>query len=395
MTAILQRLKNPAILLFFITFLIYFVSSRGEGANWNYFVLQANSFFHGHLDILNPPTWLNELVFWKGSYYSVFPAMPAILLTPFVAIFGINFYQPLLSWFLGAVSVSLSYLVFCKLFSKKVALWTSILYGFGTIHWFHAEVGSAWYLAHIVSLFFLWLMLFELFTKGRFFVLGLLVGGAYLSRLPTIFAIIFIIFFLKDKLFILTKLSLKINWKNWVLLVSGLAPGLLLDSFYNYFRYGVFQDIGYTLLPIFNEPWYKYGLISIRYIPIHLKEIFTALPIFTSSPPYIIPSVFALAIWFTTPAFILILFARFKTKMVLTSLITIVAIALPSLMHGGNGFTQFGYRHTLDYMPFLLLLTASGMRGKVTRITKILIILSILINFWGVIMISFLGKWGW
>lgn len=382
----------PGILFLFV-FIIYMVSNKGEGSQWNYCILQADAFLHGRLNIINPPSWLNEVVLYKGNYYSVFPPMPAILLMPFVNIFGIGFYQPVLSWFLGAISVALSFLVFSKLFNRTVALWMSIVYGFGTIQWFHAEVGSAWYLAHIVALFFLWLILLELLTRKRFLVLGILVGGAYLSRLPTIFVTVFILFYLHEDFLIIKDRTLRVNWKNLGLLILGMMPFLLFNCLLNYLRYGVLEDIGYKLLPIFNEPWYKYGLINIRYIPIHLKEMFTSLPVFLKDPPFIIPSMFALAIWFTTPMIFFVFRANYRKGLVRSSLITILAISLPSLMHGGNGFTQFGYRHTLDYLPFILLLIADGLRGRVNNLAKLLIILSILVNFWGVIMISFLNKW--
>lgn len=393
MTVINFKLKVIPISLFILTFAVYSLSSRGEGASWNYFIFIADALFHGHLNIINPPIWLNELVLWKGAYYSVFPPMPAILLIPFVAIFGIGFYQPLLSWLLGALSVSLSYKVLYKIFDEKVALWTSILYAFGTIHWFHSEVGSAWYLAHIVSSFFIWLFLLEVFSKQRLIILGILLGCAYLSRLPTIFVGIFMFSYFSNKFFSFDKTVIKINWKKSFLFMLGLIPFLFINALYNYLRFGVINDIGYTLLPIFNEPWYKYGFISVKYIPIHVKEIFTAMPVFVNVFPYMIPSMFAMAAWFTTPAFILIFLSRFKTKIVIVSLLTIIGVALPSLMHGGNGFTQFGYRHTLDYMPFLIILVASGMRNKVEWYVKALIALSILINLWGVIMISFLNIW--
>jgi hypothetical protein len=103
---------------------------------------------------------------------------------------------------------------------------------------------------------------------------------------------------------------------------------------------------------------------------------------------------FAIAIWITTPAIVLILRARIHDRLWLPAVLAAGAIALPSLMHGGNGYTQFGYRHTLDYMPFLLLLVGIGMRGKITAWMRALIIASITVNLWGVLMISRFGIFG-
>lgn len=380
--------------LFLVTILIYGLSHRGEGAHWNYFVLLADAFLHGRLYLLDNPSWLNELIIWQDKFYVVYPPMPAILLMPFVALFGVSFYQPLLSILFGAVNVFLSYLVLSKLFkSWKSGLVGAILLGFGTMHWYHTEVGSAWYIAHIITIFFIWLMFLEIVTKQRLLIIGLLIGGAYLSRLPAILVFIFPLLFLHQKFFSYEKKKVKIFWQNLVLLALGVIPALLTNALYNYARFGVFYDISYSLLPIFDEPWYRNGLFSINNIPTHLVEIFTALPKFTAQSPYLVPSINVLALWFTTPALFLILFADFKQKIFIASSITVVVMSLPGLMHGSNGFSQFGFRFALDYLPLLIILIMHGYLRAPKILSLVLIILSILINLWGVIYISFRGLW--
>jgi hypothetical protein len=382
-----------ALSLFAITLVVYFLSYAGEGKNANYFVVLADAFLHGRINILENPPWLNELVTWQGKYYVVFPPMPAILLLPFVAIFGNQFPQPYLSILLGAANVSLSYLVFSKFFKHKIALSTAILYAFGTIQWYHAEVGSAWYFAHICAAFFLWLLILEVTHRKRLFLIGLLIGAAYLSRIPTILSFLFVLVYLyKD--FTNTKIrDFPYNLKSFFLLGLGISVAVIFNALYDLIRFGVPYDIGYTLLPVLKEPWYKYGFVSINYIPIHLKEMLWGLPVFKSSPPYIIPNLFAMSIFLLTPAFILMFRARIKDKFILAAFISMIVIMIPELMHGGNGFSQFGYRHTLDVLPFMLILVASGMRDKLSWWIKGLIFISIIINLWGVIMISFLNIW--
>jgi hypothetical protein len=379
--------------LFLLTFFTYLLSNYGRGTDYNYFVLLADAFLHGRLYLLEGASWLNELVIFNGFYFVVFPPLPALLLLPAVAVFGTYFPQPLLSIFLGSINVALAFFVILRVFNKKdLAVWISLLYGFGTIQWFHAEVGSAWYVAHIVALFFIWLMILESITKKRTFIIGLLIGAAYLSRIPTILSVIFIVFFLHEKLFPRNK-KFSIDLKQVFFIASGILPFLCINFLYNYARYGVFFDIGYIMLPIHSEPWYQYGFVNIKYIPIHLKEIFFAMPKFIQEPPFVIPNLFAMAIWVITPAYFLMFFANFKEKICIASLIAIIFIAIPELMHGGNGFSQFGYRHTLDFLPFILILVASGFKNKFYWWGGLLIGLSILINFWGVIMVSFLDKW--
>lgn len=385
-------LKNfeIAIFLFLLTLIIYFLSYTGEGKHWNYFVLLADAFLHGRLYLLENPSWLNELINWEGKYYVVYPIMPAILLLPLVFLFGISFSQPHLSILIGAMNVGLSFLFFSKIFKQDISVWLSLLYAFGTMHWYHTEVGSAWYIAHIIANLFIWIALLEIFGKKRLVLIGILIGGAYLSRLPAILTATFVIIYLYEKF--LNIAPFRLHFKNFLLFSIGLFVGLFINWTYNYLRFGTIEDITYRLLPVFEEPWYKDGLFDIKNIPIHLTEVFTALPKFINEPPYIIPSLNVMALWFVTPALLLIPFANFKNKLVIASLITIIIMSLPGLMHGSNGFSQFGFRFALDYMPFLLILVGSGLERYFTWWSKSLIILSILINLWGVIMLSHLMK---
>jgi len=93
-----------------------------------------------------------------------------------------------------------------------------------------------------------------------------------------------------------------------------------------------------------------------------------------------------LGLFFTTPAFIYI----FKGPWNRLSKYAIIAILciLPSLVfHGTVGFTQFGYRFSLDFIPFLMLLTANGMGENLGWKARALIILSVIVNLWGTISI--------
>jgi len=271
---------KAALILSLTTLIIYGLSYRGEGAPFNYFVLLADAFLHGKLYLSESFPWLNELVKVNSVYYVVFPPMPAILLLPLVVLFGASFSQPYLSILIGAINVGLAYLVFEKIFGKMVARWTSILYAFGTIQWYHSEVGSTWYLAHISALFFMWLVLLETVTKKRLFLIGLFIGGAYLSRFSVVFSVVFVLFFLHHEFVIIRHKKIRLFFRNFFKIGLGILPAVVLNGIYNYARYGVFYDRGYTLLPILGEPWYKYGFLSVKYIPIHLKEMFLSMPHF-------------------------------------------------------------------------------------------------------------------
>jgi hypothetical protein len=59
--------------------------------------------------------------------------------------------------------------------------------------------------------------------------------------------------------------------------------------------------------------------------------------------------------------------------------ITILTTALPDLLYQNSGYIQFGYRFSLDFMVFFILLLAIGNR-PLTRLFKGLVIVAFAIN---------------
>jgi len=175
--------------------------------------------------------------------------------------------------------------------------------------------------------------------------------------------------------------------------LMGLLPFLIFNALYNFIRFGVLWDKGYTLIPgVLDEPWYQFGIIHPSYITRHLKVIFTALPVIKPEFPYIFPSLSGLAVWITSPALLLVLFAPFKKTIIRIALLAIALISLPVLMHGTTGFAQFGYRFIIDFIPFVFLIIIYALPEKLRWWHWGLLLISILVNAWGVVWIN---KFDW
>jgi hypothetical protein len=93
-----------------------------------------------------------------------------------------------------------------------------------------------------------------------------------------------------------------------------------------------------------------------------------------------------LGLFFTTPAFLYI-FKGPWNKLSKYAAFAVICILPILITHGTVGFTQFGYRFSLDFTPFLMLLVAKGMNENLGWQEKALIILSVLVNLWGVVSI--------
>lgn len=383
-----RQMKQLVFLIFFSTLLVYMLTSPGDTV-YNYFIRLADAFLKRRVYLAEAPPWLNELIPIDEKYFVVYPPMPAIVLLPFVALFRSNFSQTLFSILIGSFNAVLAYLVLGKLkLGKEVQIWATILFTFGTNHWFLASVGSVWYLAHVLAVFFLLLAIHEVLTKKRTVLIGMFLGAAYLSRLPTILSFPFFVILLFSKR---KKLPLQL-----IKLGLGILPFVVFGLFYNYLRFGNIFEFGYSLVPgVLDDPRFKYGLVNLRYVPRHLKVFFLKLPIFSREFPFVKPSWMGMAIWLTTPVFLFSLLAKIKEKIVQALWLTIFLISIPAFIHCGEGYTQFGYRFAMDFIPFLLLLTTMGIGRKVQWYHKTLIIISIIVNLWGVLWINKFGWVGW
>ncbi len=370
---------------FILIFGIYYFTSAGH-TPYDYFTRLSDAFLEGKFYLTQNPPWLNELIpDGQGKYYVPYPPMPAILAMPFRTILGDKFHQEYLSELLGAGIVALTMLISWKIKSdKKLAIWSGLLIGLGTIIWFLSSVGSSWYIGQITAAFFLTFAIFEATTKKRPFIVGLMLGAAYLARLQTILSFPLFLYLLKDEAWFYRYLKLGL----------GILPFILFNFGYNLFRFGVIWDKGYYLIPgVLDEPWYQNGLFNLSYIPNHLKVLLTSLPKFSNTFPYITPSWAGLSIWITTPTFIYALFNNLKEKMVQASWLSILLISLIIFSHGTTGFAQFGYRFAVDFYPILIFLTIKGVAKTGLKWHHwLLLFLSIVVNLWGVLWIN---KFGW
>ncbi|MFI5322157.1 MAG: hypothetical protein ACHQ6U_01200 [Thermodesulfobacteriota bacterium] len=384
------------LIIFVLTFAIYFFTQEGPPTPFNSFVRLADAFLHGRIYLMQKVSWL-ELAPFEGKYYIIPPPLPAILILPVVAIFGLSANQTLISIFFGALNVSLAFLAARALSrNRSVQIWTAFMFGFGTIHWWIATAGGVWTFSHTVSATMLFTAIILTLYKYRPFITGVSLGASYWSRLPTILSFpFFIAMYSGERITEEENRSIfkRINVKPVLWLGAGAGIFILLNAIYNLLRFNTPFDISYYLIPgILDEPWYRSGIFDITYIPRHLKVIFAGFPRFTDEFPYVTPSWNGMAIWITTPAFLYSFFAGIRNRLAIGCWLSIILIAYVSFCHGTWGFAQFGYRFAMDFYPFLFLLTVKGIGNGLRWHHKVLIIISIFVNLWGVLCIN---KFGW
>jgi hypothetical protein len=371
---------------------VYLATSAPDPQAFDYFVRLADAFLHGRLYVLEAPTWLNELVPGGGGWYVVYPPVPALLLVPFVLVFGTDFPQQVASCLFGAVTVGLVWLLlgrFALDLRRRTML--TLVFAFGTVFWYVAETGSAWYLGHVSAVMFSVAAVILALDRRWPLAVGLLLGLAAISRLPVALACVGVLLLL-----------LEIGWPvrlpaDRSLLIRrtlgfgiGMAIPVALYFGYNLARWGTVMDQGYTRIPgVLDDPIFeKFGIFAFEHIPRHIHAIFLRSWNFVDDPPFFQPSLWGLGLFFTTPVLVWLVRVRLQDPRVLGSAIATALVAIPIITHGNVGLAQFGYRFSLDVQVFLFVMLATVFERGMSRLAWITAVASIAICAYAIWAIS-------
>lgn len=380
------------VLIMLVTAAIYLFTAERERQDFDYFVRLADAFLNGRLYLLEAPSWLNELVPGGGGWYVVYPPVPAVLLMPFVALFGTEFPQQVASCAFGAIAVGLVWLILGRFALRmRQRLLLTLVFGFGTVFWYVAETGSAWYIGHASAVMFsaaaVLLALDRRWPLGIGFALGL----AAISRLPVALACLGV-------LVLLLRIGWPVRlpedrsaaWRRTLGFGIGMAVPVGLYFAYNLARWGTLMDQGYTRIPgVLEDPIYeKHGIFAIEYIPRHIHAIFLRSWNFVDDPPFFQPSWWGLGLFLTTPILIWLVRARLQDPRVLGSVVATALVAIPIITHGNVGIAQFGYRFSLDVQVFLFVILATVFERGMSRLAWIAGLVSIAICAYAIWAIS-------
>lgn len=366
---------------------VYLFTAPGAPAGTDYFVRLADAFLQGRVYLTESYPWLSELIPRDGVFYVAYPPMPAVVLMPFVAVFGIEFHQQVASCLFAGISVGLAWLAMGRFaLTPAVRALLTVVFGFGTCLWYTAETGSAWYLAHTVAVMFAMGTLVLVLSRRWALLAGLLLGCATVARLPVGLTAPFF-------LAMAAGLAWPLRWPDdrratiraAVLFCAGLAVPVAMNALYNVARWGTPIDVGYTLIPgVLDEPYYQKGILAFEYIPRHLYAIFFRSWNYVDELPFLQPSNNGLGLFFTTPLFLWLVRARLSDPRVVWAIIAIALALVPIVTHGNIGFSQFGYRFSLDVQPLLFVILATVFERGTSRLAWAAGAAAVAFNLYGV-----------
>jgi len=361
---------------------------------YSYFNFLAASFLHGKLFLVKPPA-TGDLVFFNGHWFLSVPPFPAILMMPFIAIWGIQAFNT--TTFSLAVAATCSLIVYLLLhqliqsgwikLSHSGAIWLTALFSFGTMYWFLSIDSRVWFLSQVVTVFFSGLACLSVLKRWSPWITGVCLAAAILCR-PDLFVLWPALAAFAIQLNV--NAQKKVNWKHilrWGILSAipvVIGVGLLL--FYNYLRFGNFFDFEYGNLQ--GGPWvlknvHEYGLFSPHFMAYNLNYMLLVPPPLSAACSYYLTRGWGMSMFATTPAIIYV-FRRFKISWWTIGCWCSILLSIIVLsMYSNNGAVQYGYRYMLDFTIPMIMLIAYNAGERISAPLKILIIASIFINFYG------------
>lgn len=371
------------------TFLVYLYSNRVPAHYYDYSFRVAENFLHGRIGLLEKqPSWLNEMIPFEGLYYSAFPLGSVLTMLPFSFLKFIGLIKDMPAASIAALTASLI-CVFLILIARKyevtllrkTMLIAAIL--FGTFMWTNLTVAGAWQLAlGFAMLGELGAIYFTVYDR-RPILAGFFFALAFGNRTEVILtAPIFMYLLSRENFKINSPASYVKDWKA----VAGfcIVPFALgiATLYYNFIRFHHFGDFGYARIPgVLQEPWYRHGIFALAYIPYNMQEMLYTPWKTLKTFPYLVPTGFGGAIWWSSPFIFLLFRTGAKDKALkYTAWVAIVLMTFLLWIHGNPGGWQFSYRYAMVLLPWFFVILLENSPKKISAIEWALFVIAIIAN---------------
>ena len=266
----------------------------------------------------------------------------------------------------------------------------TVLFALGTNVLWCSILGQVWFTALVVGLTFTLLYILAAIDTRHPLLAGIFLAFAMATRTPLAFSFVFFAYFLFFP-------DGRIRRKNWgeFLYKSVLfaVPILAVGAFLMWMNSARFEnpgEFGHTYLAQGGLRRIQlYGLFNYHFLSKNLIAAFALLPRIQPHAPYVIFSKHGMSLFLTTPPLLYLLAYRtgsrqLDRKWFWALVATTAAIAIPGLFYQNTGWSQFGFRFSVDYTPYLVLLLALN-RRRIGVFFVALMLVGILVNSAGAI----------
>ncbi len=325
----------------------------------------------------------------------------------------------------------------------------ALLLAFGTVFFYAALRGEVWFSAEVMGVGFTALYVRNGVRARRPILAGVFWSMAVLTRTPLIFTGLFFLLEALapekgQRLEQLKKSFSDARAKRALgLFIAGAAPLGVLAAVVNQVRFGRFTEFGHSFLfnNRVNHDIDTYGLFHPHYLERNLDAAFLKLPSLMNGRLMYTP--WGLSLFLTLPflalafvpstqpkrvfgalaamagvlvgsalfpgqsqvgdrpaAALVLLVATLALlvwfgwqwvkdpaapRLLVPVLLTLAACVAPGLLYQNTGYAQFGFRFSIDYSPYVMLLVALGGWSIQQRVVMALAALAVVVNFWGAV----------
>ncbi len=359
----------------------------------NHYVHLAQAWLDGRLDLEGSPPGTNDWACFdreeraacpsgrfsftgeeaeRYRWHVSFPPLPAILLSPLVAVFGLATWDRLFWALFAGLAPAFLFLVLRLVRESgrsgrtvRDDLVVTALFAVGSVYFFVAVQGSVWFAAHVVATAAICLYLSFSFEARRPAFAGLMLGLAFLSRPATLLLAPFFLLEAIRRSRTPDKGAYSLAWLAALLGRFGLplAVLVLLAMWHNFARFHDPFEFGHRFLQIrWRSRIETWGLFDLHYLKRNLTVFLASLPWLYASSPFVRISRHGLALWFTTPNLLWSLWPKRFDATIAALWAAVIPTSLCTLLYQNTGWIQFSYRFSLDYLPLIFLVIALGKR---------------------------------
>lgn len=356
------------------------------GQPYNSYILQAQSWLSGRLDLAENYSHL-EIALFNGKFYISFPPFPSYVMLPFVAL-GFTNCDGIIALVSALLGTVYAYKILgCYGIGGNRGILFALLVTIGSNWLFTAQIAWVWFIAQNMA-FTLSLMAIYYAIKGKggwaLLWWACAVGCRPMQALylPILLYLLYKAYKNEDSSLSLMEM-IKAKWK----CVIPMAVIALSYMILNYARFGNPLEFGHNYLPEFTEA--KHGQFHSVYILDNLKTLFR-LPRISYEEPWEYQAFNGTNIFIISPVFIsyiaYTIYALIKKKgdknllLIAFAMIVLEIIALTS--HRTMGGSQFGHRYINDVLPLVLLSIATALPKdtKYDKLNVILLIFGLTVN---------------
>jgi hypothetical protein len=346
----------------------------------------ADAFLHSQLHLRHVPEVPADLAPWRNRYDVVFGPLPAVVLMPLVALFGLATPDVLVLVITALAGVWAFHQLVRTVVGGDPALLAcaTLTFALGTAIHYGAPMGGVWLHTQITATT---LQVFGLLAaaRGRAWTSGVLLALGVLTRPPVALAAPFAWWLLAERPRPARKnaargVPVTPAWG----LVSPITVAILLLAAYNAARFGDPLDGGY-LKQLVSEPLAfrirEHGQFSLAFLPENLFGTFLRPPLVQHGT--LVPDLRGMGLVFTTPFLLLASWPGRRRALEPRALWNSALIAVPALLYDNDGSMQFGNRFALDWIVLGLLAATSAARRAPRWLPWALTAWGVVVGAWG------------